>query len=252
MQWRMRIGCFFASRGKIRGRLREYTMPFTSMIGLRLVLLLMVCIIASADQHDSTPVAQQLDLYTSVMWRGDLADRHGLTLTSDSKWSWIIHSSTTRVRAGDSELNPGPTPAETLAARLRSGTNGNDDINLADVMSEIRHLRNDFTDSSRRIEEKVDRVCNDVEKLTSDCAEVKKELEDLRTENDSLNRRLENIESQSRRNNIILRGLPDERGETWEQCESAVRESLCSDFRMDREWVDNLSIGRAHRLSGRR
>ena len=126
-------------------------MPFTSMTGLRLVLLLMVCIIASADQHDTTPVAQQLDLYTSVMWRGDLADRHGLTLTSDSKWSWIIHSSTTRVRAGDIELNPGPTPAETRAARLRSGTNGNqgnDDISLADVMSEIRHLRNDFTDSS--------------------------------------------------------------------------------------------------------
>ena len=222
------------------------------MIGLRLVLLLIVCIIASADQHDTTPVAQQLDLYTSVMWMGDLADHHGLTLTSDSKWSWIIHSSITRVRAGDIELNPGRTPAETHAARLRSGANGNDDISLADVMSEIRHLRNDFTDSSRRIEEKVDRVCNDVEKLTSDCAEVKKELEDLRIENDSLNRRLENIESQSRRNNIILRGLPDERGETWEQCESTGRESLCADFRMDREWVDNLSIERAHRLSGRR
>ena len=129
-------------------------MPFTSMIGLRLVLLFMVCIIASAD--DTTPVAQQLDLYTSVMWGGgwgDLTDRHGLTLSSDSKWSWIIHSSTTRVRAGDIELNPGPTPAETCAARLRSGANGNDDISLADVMSEIRHLRNDFTDSSR-IEEK--------------------------------------------------------------------------------------------------
>ena len=98
----------------------------------------------------------------------------------------------------------------------------------------------------------MDRICNDVEKLTSDCAEVKKELEDLRTENDSLNQRLENIESQSRRNNIILRGLPDERGESWKQCESAVRESLCSDFRMDREWVNNLSIERAHRLSERR
>ena len=81
---------------------------------------------------------------------------------------------------------------------------------------------------------------------------MKKELEDLRTENDSLNRRFENIESQSRSNNIILRGLPDEREETWEQCECAVRESLCSDFRMDRKWVDNLSIERAHRLSGRR
>ena len=99
MRWRIRIGCLFASRGKIRGRLRGYTMPFISMIGLRLVLLLMVCIIASADHHDTTPVAQQLDLYTSVMWRGDLADRHGLTPTSDSKWSWIIHSSTNRVRA---------------------------------------------------------------------------------------------------------------------------------------------------------
>ena len=150
------------------------------------------------------------------------------------------------------QLNPGPTPAETRATRLRSGANGNDDISPADGMTEIRHLRNDFTDSSRRIEEQVDRVCSDVEKLTSDFAEVKKELEDLRTENDSLNRRLENIECQFRRNNIILRRLPDERGETWEQCESAVRESLCSDFRMNREWVNNLSIERAHRLSGRR
>ena len=149
-------------------------------------------------------------------------------------------------------MNPGPTPAETRATRLRSGANGNDDISLADIMTEIHHLRNDFTDSSRRIEEQVDRICSDVEKLTSDCAEVKKELEDLRTENDSLNRRLGNIEIQSWRNNIILRGLPDDRGETWKQCESAVRESLCSDFRMDREWVNNLSIERAHRLSGRR
>ena len=64
-----------------------------------------------------------------------------------------------------------------------------------------------------------------------------------------MRKQLDNLESQSRRNNVIIRGVdvPDHR-ETWEQCESTVRDKLSSRLGMGKDRIKNIPIERAHRL----
>ena len=64
-----------------------------------------------------------------------------------------------------------------------------------------------------------------------------------------MRKQLDNLESEWRRNNVIIRRVdePDHR-ETWEQCESTVRDKLSFTLGMDKDWIKNIPIERAHRL----
>ncbi|XP_019625427.1 PREDICTED: uncharacterized protein LOC109470791 [Branchiostoma belcheri] len=56
--------------------------------------------------------------------------------------------------------------------------------------------------------------------------------------------KLDYIENQSRRNNLIFDGIKDDRKETWEQSETKVKEVLRNKLRLN---TDNIKIERAHR-----
>lgn len=55
---------------------------------------------------------------------------------------------------------------------------------------------------------------------------------------------LDNVEGQSRRNNVVIRGLQEEHGETWDDCEQLVRDTLVKDLELDREDVNKMSFER--------
>ena len=59
------------------------------------------------------------------------------------------------------------------------------------------------------------------------------------------------MKSQSRRNNLNVRGLADVKRETWEQCEELVKKTLSDKLDMDEDDVKQIPIERAHRLPGR-
>ena len=64
-------------------------------------------------------------------------------------------------------------------------------------------------------------------------------------------RKNEQLEAQSRRNNLkfpTLHGIKEDRGETWEQSEGKVREYLSTKLNID---VRDMKIERAHRLPNR-
>lgn len=63
------------------------------------------------------------------------------------------------------------------------------------------------------------------------------------TRKDSLQSRVDELEGRSRRKNIILRGIPDDR-ETWEEPEVRVREVLLGVL----DPLTEIAIERAHRL----
>ena len=67
-----------------------------------------------------------------------------------------------------------------------------------------------------------------------------------------LRTQIDSMESQSRKNNVVVRGIKEEQCETWEKCEKAVRESLVEKLEMKPEDADAISTERAHRLPERR
>ena len=57
--------------------------------------------------------------------------------------------------------------------------------------------------------------------------------------------KLDNLDGQSRRNNVIVQGIPESEGnETWAECEEAVKNCLQQDMGLD----EDIRIERAHRL----
>ena len=63
--------------------------------------------------------------------------------------------------------------------------------------------------------------------------------------NRQLRNKLDNLDGQSRRNNVIVQGIPESEGnETWAECEEAVKNCLQQDMGLD----EDIRIERAHRL----
>ena len=79
---------------------------------------------------------------------------------------------------------------------------------------------------------------------------MKGKVNALYDKNRLLRKKLDGMEGQSRRNNIIVRGIPEKTDgrESWEDCEQALRESLVTKLGMARERADKMPIERAHRL----
>ena len=79
---------------------------------------------------------------------------------------------------------------------------------------------------------------------------MKGKVNALYDENRLLRKKLDGMEGQSRRNNIIVCGIPEKTDghESWEDCEQALRESLVTKLGMARERADKMPIERAHRL----
>lgn len=82
---------------------------------------------------------------------------------------------------------------------------------------------------------------------------IKVEMEKLRKENeeqrsriDVLEDSLDYLENQSRRDNLVIRGIPEKKGETWEDCANEVLEvANLMEVAMSRN-----DIVRAHRVNG--
>ena len=54
--------------------------------------------------------------------------------------------------------------------------------------------------------------------------------------------------NQSRRSNVIMRGLAETPRETWEQCEASVKEACVNKLGLDEDDVKNMHMERAHIL----
>ena len=57
----------------------------------------------------------------------------------------------------------------------------------------------------------------------------------------------DNLENQSRRNNLRVDGVKEKPGQTWEDTEAALRQVVQRELKLATEQVDALQIERAHR-----
>lgn len=85
-----------------------------------------------------------------------------------------------------------------------------------------------------------------VKEATDLANDIKAHYEELKMENKSLRERLLQIEGQSRRNNLLFDGIPEKKGETWEESEKKLKDFLRTDLKlMD---ANDIQFERVHRL----
>lgn len=61
-----------------------------------------------------------------------------------------------------------------------------------------------------------------------------------------LTRKVDQMENQSRRENLIFHNIPESEDESWEQCETKVRRFISEELELDEI---RMSVERAHRLN---
>ena len=142
-----------------------------------------------------------------------------------------------------------PTAAENTSTR----TSRNDrtvtepDLTLKDVTSvhsKVDELKTDM----KEIKEPYDIMKSEVGDLKAAMAELATENTYLKTQLGDLARKTHDLECRSKRNNIILNGLPRTNNETPPQdCEDIVRELLIDKL----EKAEDVQFDRVRRLSGK-
>lgn len=177
-------------------------------------------------------------------------------------------------RCGDIEVNPGPPKSDNLRqTRLMSGGadrrnsverggpaasgRGEAEPTLRDVMSMLSSMNVKFDEMKedlKEMRESFSNLKNEVGELREEVSDLRRVNDELKTENVDLKARVENVERKtddlecrSRRNNLIIYGLPRQDDESWQDCEDSVREMIVDKL----ELVDDFQFDRVHRLNGK-
>ena len=127
--------------------------------------------------------------------------------------------------------------------------------NAPEILLEIR---NDVKRMNRKfdsLDKKVKNLRNDNKvlkkqntKLVDQVSELTSTVVNLETRVKEAEKKNENLEAQSRRENLKFYGIEDDRRETWEQTELKTRNYLTTQLDIDES---NIQIERAHRLPSR-
>eukprot|EP00745_Piridium_sociabile_P033228 TRINITY_DN56963_c0_g1_i3.p1 TRINITY_DN56963_c0_g1~~TRINITY_DN56963_c0_g1_i3.p1 ORF type:complete len:159 (-),score=28.89 TRINITY_DN56963_c0_g1_i3:3-479(-) len=94
----------------------------------------------------------------------------------------------------------------------------------------------------------------DVLLLRQDVSDLKSENNFLKEQNDSLTKKclwlehkIDDLECRSKRNNVIIHGMPRTETETKQDCENIVQDMITDTL----ELTDDVHIDRLHRLNGK-
>eukprot|EP00745_Piridium_sociabile_P029148 TRINITY_DN47464_c1_g1_i4.p1 TRINITY_DN47464_c1_g1~~TRINITY_DN47464_c1_g1_i4.p1 ORF type:complete len:325 (-),score=61.62 TRINITY_DN47464_c1_g1_i4:364-1338(-) len=172
-------------------------------------------------------------------------------------------------QCGDIELNPGPPKQDTSYRQTRltsggmrrdsggrvAGEKSSDDPTLKDVMSVLTDLsakfddmRNDMADlkqSHTDLKEELHDMRDTIDSLKSENGSLKNDNSVLKTKVDDLEKKVDDLESRSKRNNLIIHGIPKHEKETWQDCEELVGEMITDKLEMS----DSVQFDRVHRLN---
>lgn len=154
--------------------------------------------------------------------------------------------------AGDVETNPGPDKMDQILASLKKSAEANEayqretTAKLSEITVGIRDIRSRVS----KLEESIAQVT----KLKEDIVAVNTVIREVKTEVESISQRqrenevmTDELNNRMRRNNLIIKGIPEQDHENWADSERIARTFLSSNL--------NLNVGeieRAHRLGVRK
>ncbi|KAK7479601.1 hypothetical protein BaRGS_00029150 [Batillaria attramentaria] len=176
----------------------------------------------------------------------------------------------------DVELNPGPPKSDQMRQtrlgsmkegaenrRYSSGRSALDkELTLKDVFEKLAGMEAGIKQSLENldlnIEEKLknlkDEMLAEYATVQEKMRELREELQDFRQENEQLRSKLDSLylktddlECRSRRNNVLIHGLPKADNETAEECEQTVQEFLIDKL----ELPETVQFDRVHRTSNK-
>ena len=109
---------------------------------------------------------------------------------------------------------------------------------IADISSELKDTRESLAEL--RSELRVNK---------EELAYCKFNCDELKTENHSLKMHANKLDNYSRRKNIIIRGVEEEKNESNAQCELKVKSFMKSQLKLSDDVVDNMQFEGCHRLA---
>ena len=87
-----------------------------------------------------------------------------------------------------------------------------------------------------------------MENTIEEQTKMKAEKEKLTKQVKDLEEKLSYLEGQWKRNNLLFHGVPEQKDETWEECEIAVRKILEEKLGMEESWNESdIATEQAHR-----
>lgn len=144
------------------------------------------------------------------------------------------------------------------------GSNTTETPGLAEMISDMRKQMDSRFD---QLESKLERDVSQATQIANDAINLattnKSDIEQLRTdvnmlqtlckslvkENQELKEQTNGLETYSRRNNLIIHGIPEDIGESQESLYKAVRSFFCAKLGINQDVVNNMKFIRCHRLN---
>lgn len=194
----------------------------------------------------------------------------------------VIFFSNLLMQCGDVEPNPGPpkctrqTSLTTVSGgrklsvdkdasgqtgRGRSVSDAGTEPTMSDLMAKMNAMNGDFNNKldelrgdMKDIKDSFTCLKEEVKELKSEVSSLKQSNDELSDANKKLNERLDqlelkadDLEGRSKRNNVIVHGLPRHDHETNEDCEKLLRDTLTSKMGLSKD----LQFDRVHRINGK-
>eukprot|EP00745_Piridium_sociabile_P020573 TRINITY_DN31752_c0_g2_i6.p1 TRINITY_DN31752_c0_g2~~TRINITY_DN31752_c0_g2_i6.p1 ORF type:complete len:271 (-),score=44.85 TRINITY_DN31752_c0_g2_i6:20-832(-) len=191
----------------------------------------------------------------------------------------VILVATLLHQAGDVEMNPGPGAKNKPTKQTRLDTSvrresveasaaggkgcekdtGQTEPTLTSLMEVLTGLKQDLTGGLDSVNGRLDYLSDsvfgireEVSQLSQTVNAVKEENETLKRQNQQLldrleasERKLDDLEGRSKRNNLIFNGLKrTAQRESWDDCEKLVKDVIHNQLKIDR----NVEFERVHRL----
>jgi len=111
---------------------------------------------------------------------------------------------------------------------------------MDNIIREVQEIKDSLHFSQKEIDDNKLNLYRHVQKVEDIETEITLLKKDI-TANDT---KVDYLENQSRRNNILIDGVADTKDETWDQCEQKVRDLLKEKLKLDPKQIE---IERAHR-----
>ena len=114
------------------------------------------------------------------------------------------------------------------------------------VLSSVNSRVNNLVKTVGSVKSSLEFTQKDIANFDPRLAKAEKELESLQSSLKDQGSKMKYLETQSRRNNIRVSGIPEEPGETWEKVEEKVKAAVKEKLDLD------IDIERAHRIEKRK
>ena len=83
-------------------------------------------------------------------------------------------------------------------------------------------------------------VSDKLKVLTDKHSKLKKKNEKLNKKVSHLKNKVAYLEGKSKQNNLVFHGLQEKRGETWDECEEAVRKVIDENLEFPDAWDESV------------